>query len=173
MMRSRHGKSLVEMLVVITAMSVLLGFVAQTFHTLRRAERASAQSLTQSVNLSRLARQFRHDVHAARQAERATADNQPEQLRLMRPDGTTILWSTTDDSVTRGEQRDGTRTAQERYRVGPARLRFDLSDDGTQAALIVGPPAVTPGIPAPPTGPKPLRIEAITGRDLRFATAAE
>lgn len=172
-MRSRRGKSLIEMLVVIATMSVLLGFVAQTLHALMQAERVGTQSLAQSVSLSRLSRQFRQDVHAARQAERTPAgDGQHGPLRLSWPDGVTVVWSAAEESFIRSVQRGDQVNGQEHYHIGRGAYRFDLSDDGRRAALVVEPPDAALDITARrirQTGPKSLRIEAVTGRDLRFA----
>jgi Tfp pilus assembly protein FimT len=175
MKRPRHGKSLIEMLVVIAAMSVVLGFVAQTLHALMRAERAGTQSLAESLNRSRLARQFRQDVHAARQAERMAAEeDQPEQLRLTRPDQQTILWSVANEGFVRSTRHDETIRSQEHYRTG-GRGRFELSDDGSRIALVIDPPPALSEAATPPRVPanrRPLRIEAATGRDLRFDSSS-
>ena len=60
---TRRGVSLIEMVVVISMMTVVIGLVGMTFHLLLRSEKLVSQSFITERTISRLAIQFRDDVH--------------------------------------------------------------------------------------------------------------
>lgn len=64
----RDGKSLVEMLVVISMLGGLIATSGTVIHRLMRAERAVSADLVWQRSVTELAEQFRTDVHAATQA---------------------------------------------------------------------------------------------------------
>ena len=55
----RRGVSLIEMVVVISMMTVVIGLVGMTFHLLLRSEKLVSQSFVTERTISRLAVQFR------------------------------------------------------------------------------------------------------------------
>lgn len=65
----RRGYNLVELLVVISIGSMILGSVAVMLHGMYRADRGARSDLESSVNLDRFAARFRADAHAAASAE--------------------------------------------------------------------------------------------------------
>lgn len=66
---SRRGKSLLEMLVVITVMSIVLGTISLTLTALFRIQRQLARDGEQLTSHARLGKLWRADAHAALSAE--------------------------------------------------------------------------------------------------------
>ena len=64
----RRGYTLIEMIVVMTAGTVLMGIAVTLLCALLRAEGTGRALVERSASLGRLADQFRRDVHAADQA---------------------------------------------------------------------------------------------------------
>ena len=69
-LHSRGGYSLVELLVVMTIMSALLGVVVTLLTTLLHEHRAASRQRETQTSLARFAEQFRADVHASESVER-------------------------------------------------------------------------------------------------------
>ncbi len=67
-MKNRSGYSLIEMIVVMTGGTVLMGIAVTLLCALLRAEGTGRALVERSASLSRLADQFRRDVHATDQA---------------------------------------------------------------------------------------------------------
>ena len=65
---ARRGASLVELIVVIGVSSTMVGLSVTTIHRLLAAEREHERMVRSTVQLSRLSRQFRDDVHMATDA---------------------------------------------------------------------------------------------------------
>ena len=84
----RRGWTLVELLVVITIMSVLLATVAVMVQTIMRQQRSFGQGVTQQRTLALLARQIRHDIHAAVRVESVTAEQTGGNQETQKEEGT-------------------------------------------------------------------------------------
>src|SRR5438876_5171317 len=67
--RTRYGVSLIEMLVVMSVASVMMGLGVTTIHLLLGSEHEATRSVRYAASVARLARLFREDIHAARQVE--------------------------------------------------------------------------------------------------------
>src|SRR5579872_1670564 len=67
--RRRSGSTLVEMLIVLSVASVILGLSVSTIHLLLEAEHEAARSLQFNTSLARLTHAFRGDMHASRHVE--------------------------------------------------------------------------------------------------------
>ena len=61
--RKRSGVSLIELLASIAMLTTLLVLTGTTFHLLFRADKSVSQSFVTERSISRLAVQFRDDVH--------------------------------------------------------------------------------------------------------------
>ncbi len=137
MTRSRHGYSLLEMLVVIAVMSVMVSLGTLTVALLMRSDRNGSDALVTALTGHRLARQFRDDVHRAHDATlEADNDNHPV-LRLMTDPGTTISWKRVKDGVRRTVA--GDRGGIETYRITSADVAFVISPtpvDSTTRRLV-------------------------------------
>lgn len=166
-MTSRRGFSLVELLVVVSLVTVIMAaavvlmhFVLQTHGEVRRR--------TQTVTtIGRLAEQFRRDVHRARGEPLIAADHRTAEFHL--PGGTIVKW--------RREEQGGlvrTEQAERGASVSPAHREDTFTlPKGTTADLELLPRAaariVAIRIESPGTGGPALRIEGLACRDQRLA----
>lgn len=67
-MNRRRGASLIELMLVIAVVTAILGLTGTLFHRLFQSEQISARAALLELTTSRLADQFRRDVHWARTA---------------------------------------------------------------------------------------------------------
>ena len=65
----RSGKSLIEMLILISLTSVVLGIVSTTLVALFKTDRQVRRDVQQQTTLARLGSRFRTDAHAARSCQ--------------------------------------------------------------------------------------------------------
>ena len=77
---SRRGISLVELLIVMSACSVLLSMSVMLMHRMFHAHRRGTAATAQERTLWRLETAFRHDVLAAREVQGRGDDLPPEVL---------------------------------------------------------------------------------------------
>src|SRR3954462_486223 len=110
---TRAGFTLIEMVLVIGAMSIVLGLCAGTIHALLRVHRSSREHLNDVTTVGRLALQFRRDARAATGAKAIGDEGEAaEGLELALPDGMTITYRADRDGLIRVErrsERDGRR----------------------------------------------------------------
>jgi len=163
-MKRRRGYSLVELLVVISMSSVMLGIITVLFTLLFRIERSGRDHVRHSAVLGRLADQFRRDVHATPVG--GVSVGEPVQFSPA-PDRT-ITYGTPHGAVIRIE------------RVGSEEVRRESFVLPSSCSASIGSPpdakgpTVTLSI-APRTDTQPrrpgrtLRVDALLGRDHRFA----
>lgn len=122
--RRRCGKSLIEMMVVIMAMTAILTVAGRLLYQLARAERSARESVAVGRAELRLARDFRDDVRAASSAAAFQADEQ-QGLRLTTPDGM-VEYVVAAEAVRRTEGDAGRRDA---YRLGPVAVTLGVEAD--------------------------------------------
>lgn len=168
-MNRRAGISLIEMLIVISVMSITLGLAVMTIGFLMRAESGATQAFAASNMLSRLAADFRRDARAAREAE-IGADDEPGELRLILPEGRTVIYRGNGRSVERLVRQEEKLRQREVYRLGSERIEFQVTEEEPRLASL----SVTTRLKAvtntegAPAGTRVVRIEAVLGRDRRF-----
>lgn len=181
--RDRRGSFMLETIVALAVATALLGaagvLVARMIGLQRHVETASRQTLI----LSRLSRQFRNDIHAAASVSVAE-DGSSLELTPLTPEGRQVRYTPDNDSLVRTSTGEGA-DRFERYQFSAGTVfRFDSeplagaamvsleihreplplpgsrpqprlpNEDGTEMTLAAGPAQV-------------LRIESVTGRDLR------
>ncbi len=155
-----RGVTLIEMMVVVSVLSVLIGLCAVTIQLLMKVG-ADAHSRREAASaLGRLAEQFRADAHAAESAE----IRPPSGLRLMANRGTVIEYAARDGRVTRTQTGAGPTPRHETFDLGPdGTLAFDRRDEEGRPflALIVGKKSRA-GRPDPP---RPEEVVALIGKD--------
>jgi prepilin-type N-terminal cleavage/methylation domain-containing protein len=138
------GFTLVEMLMVISLLSIVLCTVGVIFHGLRSAQRAIGDHQTAIDGITRLAEQFREDVHSAASAEilaggadaaAATAEPVEEKgsprdmLKLSQPNESEIDYQFDGGRVTRVVRSGDQITQRESYGL-PERCQVQwLLDD--------------------------------------------
>lgn len=100
MRHARRGKSLVELMVVISILSIVTGMSATILATLYRLHRRYARDMEQAVTLDRLATRLRADAH---DAVVAAVD---EDCTLGLADGRSIQYAFTAPRIIRQVKRD-------------------------------------------------------------------
>ena len=163
--RARHrGVTLVEMLVVVTAASVLLGLVTVVLHTTFRAERKLRDQLALHRTIDRLARQFRADVHAAGSQRQA---DEGQRLILNLPGQQAAEYRITDTRIIRTLQQNAHVRHREAYALptGVTAQWESITDDERSVTAIV---IIRGSDPKNKAAQRTIRIEATPGRDRRF-----
>lgn len=166
----RRGVSLIEMLAVITTMSVVGTLSVTTMFFMLRAEGGGAKSLFAGVAYSRLSHDFRRDVHAAIAANPiGDGSVPPRQLDLLQPDEQTVSYTIRADRIVRTVHRNGKRVATDGYVLAEGASHFELEARSPLIALVHLRRGVTFSGTAYEGAPvRAYRIEAVRGRDYRF-----
>lgn len=179
MSRSRHAVSLIELLVVMSALTVVLTMTSQLLCRVMRIQIESRAHVDVERSSLRLEEQFRRDVHAA-QAAVTSQDELGKDvfLRLRFPSGRQAEYSRQGDTILRRLSGNGSQVAREEF-VFPATCDLAIQQDGTPPRLTLttttGPNEARSGDDKPLNRalaiPVSLQVETVLGRDLRFATA--
>lgn len=169
-MPRRTGKSLIELIVVIGVMSVAMGLAVRSMAVIMRSDAAGSRALQSSLALSRLAEQFRRDVHAAAEAELREAENgQTQFLRLRTAAGALIEYHPRRDHILRTTLSAGNVTTRESFHLQTRDHRIEISAESRLVSLILLPGArEIPGPAAGSPAAQAVHVEALRGRDLRF-----
>ena len=164
-MNRRRGFSLIEMLVVISVGSVLLGVTVSVFHLLFRMEHTARQYVHQSAVTAQLADRFRRDVHQA--VDAAAADDDAGQLTLS--PGHTIVYQPRPGELVRIERIDGADRHRETFSLPPeTAVSMEIPDgDGPRLIRLR---LVPQGLGGPVAG-REICIEALLASDHRYARA--
>ena len=94
-MNTRRGKTLVEMLILITIIGTATGIGATTLVGLFKTERQVRRDIQQQTTLARLASRFRTDVHSARSCQVG------HSCDLSLSDGRTVRYAVAGTRLTR------------------------------------------------------------------------
>lgn len=153
----RAGRSLIEMLVVITITGTLFGLVTMTLTFLLRLQANLGEAALVGRTLSRLSREFRRDVHAVPvegvvipPAGEAKSGEGVPLATLKRAPDTTVAYQFARGDVVRTETTGG-KTHRERYSL-PSGSRcelkpFDLiagsAPKGLDLVVSIPPPVLT------------------------------
>ena len=106
-MTSRRGFTLIEMLVVMTAVAAILAATVVLMHFVLQMDSEVRQRTHTVAMVGRLAEQFRRDVHQARGEPLVAADHRAAELHL--PGGTIVKWRIDEAGrLIRTEQAAGT-----------------------------------------------------------------
>lgn len=174
-MKNKSGYSLIEMIVVMTAGTVLMGIAVTLLCALLRAEGTGRALVERSTSLSRLADQFRRDVHAADEAVQGIhwpPDAEGATLRVPARNGEP------DAHIRSIEYLAGEGTLKRLEWVGEevaSEESYDLGEGSSAQIEIVpanGRQLVCLAVAikrAPSAQDRQLRIEAVLGWDHRFA----
>jgi len=119
----RRGASLIELMVVISIISTILGMVGVLFHQMFLTEQSAMRSALVQRNVARLSDQFRKDVHAASNCLDATKEGQAFRMELTKSAGPSsnetgnskIVYSIRPGEVVRENEVDGKRINIESY----------------------------------------------------------
>lgn len=137
-MKRPKALSLVEMLVVMSAVSVLLNLTALVLHRLMDVHSHSRAFLDTERNALRLARQARSDIHAAQRVEVERGET-GDTLRLELGPAGSVEYRNDGELVQRVCTRTAAMTARESYRFDPGeRLKIEWLESPKRIALTVG-----------------------------------
>lgn len=161
----RHGTSLVEVLVSVTAVSIALSLVAGVTYRVLQLDRSSRLQAELDQATREFARQLRTDVHGAREAEAVEAN----RLRLVRLDDHHVEYHWDGAAVERVERRGDTVVRRERFRRSPAlqlQCVVERDERGATWVVITGDDATAAGQTA-----RRWRVETALAADRRDRTA--
>ncbi|MBU4271908.1 MAG: hypothetical protein KKA28_08615, partial [Planctomycetes bacterium] len=139
---------------------------------LMRAEGGGREHLQRSNSLDLLADRFRRDVHAAVDVPEKIIDHEAAWDFPLAADGFShyIRYEARSGYITRNEQTSGQPDRWDTYALPKgcsARIETETAADGRLVGLVITPKD------ALMAGGREVRIEAVLGRDHRFARRAE
>jgi type II secretory pathway component PulJ len=164
---ARRGFTLLEMLIVITGVTALLGLCAVSIQLLFRMSADSQSRMTTALTVDRLARQLRADVHGCEAAQLAGDDKAPAQppyLSLSLESGHEVTYSPRAESVVRTETRAGKTIRHEEFVFGRSRAaRLEVRDDALGRWVVL---VLVHGLERNRTDPpRPVEVIALAGKD--------
>jgi type II secretory pathway component PulJ len=165
-MTSRRGVSLIEVLVVITTGTIIVGLVVGMLRSLVVAYRASEGHLVRSEAVGRLSESFRTDVRSAATVEFVEEDG-ATRLALTGDDGRRIEFRAAGQAVIRIEHAQGAASRREKFAMPTdSAIRFEIQpDDETTTVILV----ITRTQARSHGGPShEFHAVATLGRDRRF-----
>jgi hypothetical protein len=166
---ARRGISMIEIMIVVTGVTLLLGLCAVSIQLLMKLNADVQGRYGEAVALERLGRQLRDDVHASQSSQMAAADQakkagQPAGLRLVLQPEQIVVYEFADGGVVRLETRAGKPVRHERFTLARgAGARFELRDEALRrlVVLVVSRPAGK----SQAEPPRPLELVALQGKD--------
>jgi hypothetical protein len=172
----RRGWTLIELLLVITATTILSVTGATILCVLMAAERCGAETVIVERSLTRLALRLRSDLHAAEAAEVRSGDGAAaEFLDVQHSGGRRVRYACRPDEVTRDVFEGETVRERDGFRLPGGESRFEGVDDGAPLAFVHRRPQErlieTGGDRVQAAPLREVRIEAVVGWDRRFADA--
>ena len=174
-MPARRGKTLLEMIVVISILAVVMVLGARLMVLLMRASDNSTQSLISTTTLFRLSRDFRRDVHAAIDVsvERSRGEIQ-NRLLLKLPKANEVVYVSEGKQLHRTLQRGKKTVRSERFQLSGSDSRFEWNAADRLVSFVYWPKGTKATDKSTKNRrSKEMRIEAILGRDHRFTAMSE
>jgi hypothetical protein len=178
MSRSRRGVSLTELLVVMSASTVVLTLSSALVCRVMRVQVESRSHADAERDSLRLSEQFRRDAHLAEAAVTNRAELGGDGfVRLQLADGQQVDYSLKNGVVRRSLSAGGKRVARDEFKF-PAGCEVSVRQDGTPSKLTLALTSKSFEIRHSsekhafevPSYPVSLQVESILGRDLRFAS---
>jgi hypothetical protein len=162
---ARRGISIIEVLIVMTCVTIGLGLCAVTIQLLLRLEADGQARYRSQVSLERLTRQLRGDAHAATSAQvDAAKSGKAAFLKLGIGPKHDVTYEPGKSAVIRVESRDGSIVRREQYSLQAVReIGFEMrAEAGRQFIALV----VTRINKHSGTGSnRPLETVALLGKD--------
>lgn len=163
---SRSGKTLIEMVLIISVMSMVTMISANVMNSVMKAEGHSRESLVATTAHSDLSVRFRHDVHLASTAKLVEAEDRVTGVDLPQPSGETVRYRIQEDSFLRTVDADGTIVGRESYEVEFQSANFEMiANEIPQVAVTYSKPYRQSRQETPQ---RTYRVLATIGKDLRF-----
>jgi prepilin-type N-terminal cleavage/methylation domain-containing protein len=155
-----RGFSLVEMVVVASAVSIVMGLCGLTLHAMFRLDRAGRAEIQDGSTVARLATAFRADVRSATSARIVQNQDGTTTLELDRPDMPALRYAIEGRGLVRTERSGKETRRRESFaveRLDP--VRFERDGPILRLALVRGNDDLTrPRMRA-------IRIEAVLDKD--------
>jgi len=172
---SRRGYTLVEIVVVISMLTMIISLAGMTFHLLLRADKSVLQAFVTERTISRLAILFREDVHRADAGViEAEAEQTPQRLSLESPGRDPVRYAVTEEGIVRLTLEHGSVVARDDF-VLPECEVFLTAGDADAVALrtlvIERPAASLVGKRQDQAPRRQLKIEAYLHRPYQGQTA--
>jgi hypothetical protein len=164
----RAGYTLLEMLAVMSAGTMIAVTAAVLIATLMSAEGRGIDAFVTQTTLTRLGRALRADAHQAATVEPlADAAAGESGVVFTRPDGTQLTWRTGVHGVQRQAVSTGRPPQRERFRLD-GETRIEIGTDAGLVTVVHLRPrdSVTEAASTAFRGADEFRIEAAIGRDL-------
>jgi prepilin-type N-terminal cleavage/methylation domain-containing protein len=171
---TRRAVTLVEIMVVLSVASVVMGVAITMLHLLLRSERDHARAIRTTITLSRLTETFRADSHASETPTRVVSDAGAEGLILAGASGREVAYSAKEHVIQRVESASGVEEHRDLFHFPPgSKIRFELEESPPIARVVIDVAS-----PRPESNPeqssrgarrRTFSIEAVVGRDQRFA----
>lgn len=178
-MMQRRAISLIELMVVMSACTLILTLSAVLMHRAMRSHAHSRAFQDVERSAARLSDQFRHDVHQARTASiDGAALNTGVFLRLELADSQTVEYRRQDGVIVRRLSKDGGTASRDDYVFSPAcnlnvvetaaprRITLTITTDPTEPSAVHANRML-----AMEELPVSLQAEAVLGRDARINAA--
>jgi hypothetical protein len=108
---ARRGIALIELMITMTAGTVLLGIACSLLYGVLEIDRGAREQVQTTAVVGRLAEQFRHDVHEAVRVEADGTKRQVLELRLA--GGAVVTYRLEPGRIVRGEQAQGAARREE------------------------------------------------------------
>lgn len=181
MMRSRRAVSIIELMVILSATTVVLSLTSVLLQRGMRLHTQSRADLNSERNAARLADQFRRDVHRATAAvANKTALKDNAILQLTFSNGEQTEYSYQSGTVLRTMTKENGRVAREEY-VFPKSTALAVEEQDTPSGMVLTLTAERPSsgankeqLPTRPLAmPMSLQVGAMLGRDGRFESAPQ
>jgi len=129
--RERRGYSLIETVVVVGAVTIVLSLCGLVLHGMLRLDRSGRKEFDDTGTITRLARQFREDIHAGRSAEIIRETDTQKGLKVV-GENRIIIYTIDGTHLHRVEQNGkGEPLGREAYRVDRlGEIHFEESNEG-------------------------------------------
>ena len=164
----RRGYTLIEVLVVVTVSTVLLGVAAGVLCLLLRAERGGREHVYRASVVARLSDQFRRDVHAALHTIPADAAEKGQWSFAM-PDDHVVAYRVVPGEIERRERLGEKLVRRESYALAAdssAEIVVHAGPAPSMASLVIR-------LPTPAADEREIHVDAVVGRDHRFAKSPQ
>jgi hypothetical protein len=171
----RRASSLIELLIIMSACSVVLTLSAALLHRTMHIHSRSQAYFDSERSATRLAQQFREDVHRALAHRAGGAAGDDGFLQLTYPADEVVQYAVVGDTVSRSRMREERTLAREEYAF-PAAVKVEVQEQDAPTRLVLAISAEPANAHnrsdktriEPSLSPVSLQAEAVLGRDLRF-----
>jgi len=161
-----RGFTLVEMIVVLSMVSFVLGAIGILLHSVWRTEMATRDHTAKSASIAVVAAQFRRDAHAGSLVDDLSVPNDgvAERLALALPGERTVEYEAAPAGITRVERQGASETHRETYRLprgATAGWRAGMMNERPAVSLLITRPL---GVKQPEFAERrTLRVDGLLG----------